>query len=462
LGKTQISIFRILSLEGKELRFLRKSDFALTLTVCLVGVFILAQNMQSAQSSSFLFSDDFSDGVADGWSEFTEENGFWSVINGEYFVTVGTFENGISTVNGFNLADCVIEANLRFLDTAVGYRAGIVFRYIDDKHYYSFEIGDEYDEIDIIKYSSVNPEYGESRTFIQPSFGNSSIGIVANQAYMLKIVIHGENFTAYLDELKVLSWVEETYTKGKVGLRARAADVFFDDFKVYSDDSIKNGTILEEYVDFHISSEDAFPGNKDLNVTVLSNFELLVAISNGGILPNETKQYTLNLVPQYANITTSFDIDLGWMTMTGATNTISITPSDLLGNPPPIEVSYGSIIITVWIHGNFSTETTVQNCLVIPSILSWPSWGEKTMNITADNLGFQNLSMDTHLKYTIRFDVRVEGTGTFDGQTSPNTETRHVYHSLDVIPELPSIIFLHFLLLVTSLATMIKLKRNKT
>lgn len=52
--------------------------------------------------------------------------GTWSVIDGEYFVSVGFVENGISTVNELNLADCMIETNLRFSDTEVGFRAGIV------------------------------------------------------------------------------------------------------------------------------------------------------------------------------------------------------------------------------------------------------------------------------------------------------------------------------------------------
>ena len=85
--------------------------------------------------------DDFNDGVADGW---TEHLGTWSVISGEYFISVGIVENGISTVSGLNLTDCKVETKLRF-NPAVNFRAGIVFRYTDNEHYYSFELSDEYD-----------------------------------------------------------------------------------------------------------------------------------------------------------------------------------------------------------------------------------------------------------------------------------------------------------------------------
>jgi len=200
-----------------------------------MSMLTLASNIEAVQTQEeeeLLFFDNFNDGVADGWTEFCEEGGSWNIVDGEYFVTVGLVENGISTVNELDLTDCIIETKLRFGDTEVGYRTGIVFRYTDNEHYYSFEIGNEYDEIDIIKYSAQNPEYGESRVFIQPSYGNSSIFIDANVDYALKVEVHGNTFTAYLDNQEVLSWTEETYTSGKVGLRARRAHAFFDNFTV--------------------------------------------------------------------------------------------------------------------------------------------------------------------------------------------------------------------------------------
>jgi len=177
---------------------------------------------------SQLFFDDFNDGDANGW---TASSGTWSVISGENFVTVGIVENGISTVDGLSLTNCIIETQLRFTDS-VGYRAGIIFRYTDNEHYYSLEIGNEYDEIDIIKYSPMNPNYGESRAVVAPEYGNSSIIINAETEYNLTIVVQGNTFTAYLDGQQVLSWTEQTYTSGTVGLRARRADVCFDNFNV--------------------------------------------------------------------------------------------------------------------------------------------------------------------------------------------------------------------------------------
>ena len=174
-----------------------------------------------------IFSDNFNDGTADGW---TQQMGSWAVLNGEYRVSVG-IENGISTVNGLSLADCVIQTQVRFTDS-VGYRAGIVFRYLDNQHYYSFEISNEYNKIELHKYSPANPAYGE---VIPPTYGSNLIAIDPNVNYQLRLEVVGSSFSAYLDGKKVLSGTDDSYSKGLVGLRARRADARFDYFLVNSD-----------------------------------------------------------------------------------------------------------------------------------------------------------------------------------------------------------------------------------
>jgi len=214
---------------------LSRKNALLTVQLLIVLALLLASFLnfkpfiQTVKAEPY-FSENFNDGVADGW---TPRLGSWRVMNGEYFVSVG--DNGISTLNGLNLTDCVIETQLRFTDS-VGYKAGIVFRYSDNSHYYAFEIGNEYDHMEIIKYSPASPDYGESqgRAFIQPLYGNSSLVINANVNYTLRIEIQGSNFNAYLDGQKVLSWTDSSYNSGLVGLRARRADANFENFKIES------------------------------------------------------------------------------------------------------------------------------------------------------------------------------------------------------------------------------------
>ena len=231
------------------------------LFVLLVNVFALIINPQSIQANTdnslllnplsstietdVIFSDDFNEGANDGW---TEQKGAWDITDQEYHV-VEEF-NAITSVDDYNLTGCIIETKLRFEEEKIGYRAGIVFGYINSQNYYAFEIGSEYDEIDIIKYSSVNPEYGESRTFISPLHGNSTITIEQNVNYTLKIKIMGSQFIAFLNDQQVLTWIEDTYASGLVGLRARRADAFFDDFKVYTEMPINFENWIDTFIDY--------------------------------------------------------------------------------------------------------------------------------------------------------------------------------------------------------------------
>ncbi|MEM2129704.1 MAG: LamG domain-containing protein [Candidatus Bathyarchaeia archaeon] len=192
------------------------------------------------------FSDDFNDGVADGW---TVHSGSWSVVNGEYRVSVGVVENGISTVSGLILTDYTIEAKLRFTDP-VGFRAGIVFRCIDDKNYYALELSNEYDAFHFCRYLTENPNYGtldsswaEPRGLPVPTYLIFDKGkINAGVEYTLRVTVTGSKFTGSLiskDVNATISWEDSTYTSGYVGLRARRADVSFDDFKVYNAEPIQ-------------------------------------------------------------------------------------------------------------------------------------------------------------------------------------------------------------------------------
>jgi len=196
------------------------------------------QILQDTLNQNNIFFDDFNDGIADGW---TGTAGKWSVINGEYFTSLGVVENGISVVNNLTLTDCAIEIKLRFTD-AVGFRAGIVFRYTDNEHFYAFVISHEYNKVGFHMYSPEYPEYGIGEEV------NYSINL--NVDYTLKVEIHGETFTGYLNGQKMLSWTDGTYTIGKVGLCARRTDVFYDNFtvKLYNLSEISTMESVNEYI----------------------------------------------------------------------------------------------------------------------------------------------------------------------------------------------------------------------
>ena len=205
-------------------------------------------SIRPVKSYEILFSDDFNDGVADGWVEkavrcfdhsmWQSIPSTWIVLDGQYLCEFlqdpyGAFDTGVSTVYDLNLTDYVAEAKVRFKEverTDFNFRAGIVFRYIDLKHYYSFEISDEYNCVLFVKYAEDDPAYGVSSKEID-------YPIFPNVCYILTIVVSGSSFTGYLNYTELIQWQDSDYTLGGVGLRARASDVFFDDF-IVSDEII--------------------------------------------------------------------------------------------------------------------------------------------------------------------------------------------------------------------------------
>jgi hypothetical protein len=222
-------------LERRKLKTIQIGQYAIPLwlifTLLLSGISgaVLVNYIWTAKevedAFEMVFFDDFNWGVAEGW---TEHSGAWSVIGGEYFVEVGIVENGISTVNTLNLTDCIIEAKLRFGDTSVGYRAGIVFGYVNNQHYYAFESSKEYDVLHIFRYSPHCADYGE-RIGLAWAYT-----IRADINYTLKTEIHDDTFTCYLNGENVITGKDSSYRAGKVGLKAIGADVYFDNFTVYS------------------------------------------------------------------------------------------------------------------------------------------------------------------------------------------------------------------------------------
>ena len=219
--------------------------------VIIISLPVTMINLKIVRAES-AFNDNFDDGVADGW---TQQVGSWSVVNGEYCVSVGVVENGISTVNELNLEDCTIETKLRFTDN-VGYRAGIVFRYMGKDTYYELEVSNEYDCLGFSKYLPECPDYGTQnygygeRTPAEIHFatgelkaGDKVIGSVPlatiskNVEYALRVTITGNTYVGELvgggiNQTIVWEDNDNPFMYGTVGLRARAADACFDDFSV--------------------------------------------------------------------------------------------------------------------------------------------------------------------------------------------------------------------------------------
>lgn len=215
----------------------------------------------------------------------------------------------------------------------------------------------------------------------------------------------------------------------------------------------------DQTVTVHVESGDAFPADSSLNLRVKVDFVFVLSYPNESITPNETKSYSISLVPQSASLTTSLDLDMGWMKMSGAENTVSISYSYLLGDSPPIVVSYGSITVTIWIHGMITGELSMQEGLVDPANITWLQWGEKDTAISTNALPGQTLLRRIILQYEANFTARFEGYGTQQGQTGTvKNQCEPIEQTVIVVPEFPSVIIA---LLGLSLVTIVMILSKK-
>jgi len=185
----------------------------------------LTVDFKKIGENATVFFDDFDDGVADGW---TVQLGNFQVVKGEYYTENEIGEKSVSIVDGLVLTDCIIEVNLRFTDAETGFRSGIVFRYIDDEHYYVLYVSAETSAAEFCMFSPGDTHWGATIDGVV----NRSVVVNYNTDYLLRVHIQGGTFTGFLNGEKILQVTDGNYTSGQVGLRAQRSDIFFDNFKV--------------------------------------------------------------------------------------------------------------------------------------------------------------------------------------------------------------------------------------
>ena len=170
------------------------------------------------------FIDNFDDQVSSNW---TLHLGSWQENSGAYHVSVPNIETGLSTLNGLNSSDGVIETKIRFSD-AVNFKAGIAFRYLDSQHFYTFEISHEYNWCGVMIYTPQSSFFGVDLV-AKPS-GTFPVQLYTD--YILKVVMQGDSFTCFVNGQQLLSLTDSRYKTGLVGLKATRSEASFDYFKV--------------------------------------------------------------------------------------------------------------------------------------------------------------------------------------------------------------------------------------
>jgi len=201
---------------------------AICLAAIVLGALLFVPPSQmsaphAGAATSAVFSDDFNDGNADGW---TPTLGTWWVEGGRYRTNAPVPVNHVSVVSGIQCDDCTIEVTVNHENWEVGYKHGIVFRYVDTQNYYRFWISDEYDQAGFDKCYSGSPSQCHYVS-VQNPFPNSG-----NHDYRLRVELSGADFKGYVDGVLVATFHDTDYTAGLVGVFAHRSGAAFDDFSL--------------------------------------------------------------------------------------------------------------------------------------------------------------------------------------------------------------------------------------
>ncbi|MFW9895301.1 MAG: NosD domain-containing protein, partial [Candidatus Thorarchaeota archaeon] len=175
-------------------------------------------------SKIYDFFDDFSqgDGPANGW---TVINGSWSVDSGVYIENLLEVD-GRSLLNSYTIENASIE--VRVNSSAGNFGAGVMFRHLDNRNFYTAGIGFWEYEVAIGKWTDDDPSQLENTSTYEDVLN-------AGQWYDLKIDVLGSSYLVYLDGILKNNLTDTDHLNaGQIGLMTwtNLSTSYFDDLKI--------------------------------------------------------------------------------------------------------------------------------------------------------------------------------------------------------------------------------------
>ncbi len=170
--------------------------------------------MSSGASAATLFSDNFDDGNADGW---TKSGGSWSVVSGAYQQT-GTSSDAKAQAGATSWTTQSVTARVR--PTAFGTNsaraAGVVARAQSTSNFYSLVL------------TPGGAQLRRGSTVL----ASASLGVAAGTWYTLTLNANSSTLTGRVNGVQVVSATDSTYASGRAGFVSTYAAATFDDLVV--------------------------------------------------------------------------------------------------------------------------------------------------------------------------------------------------------------------------------------
>ena len=169
-------------------------------------------------SGGAVFSDDFNDGNADGWTR-TEGSSRWSVNNFEYRIDRMSQSPNIQVAGNSTWTDYTVETKFKYVTKDPYFKETyLIFRYQDTDNYYYVKTYDNY--------GLWRVKYGGRVAGVDFVGNVANIDVLAeNVFHTLKVVATGSTFQVYLNGQNIGQFTDNRLANGKIGLGAKASQL---------------------------------------------------------------------------------------------------------------------------------------------------------------------------------------------------------------------------------------------
>lgn len=179
------------------------------------------------QGAQVVLSDNFSDPNS-GWDDDAWDEGSVHYVNGEYQITVDNQNWVVWSYLSQDFDNAIVSVKTRIASpTGVG-DYGILLRYVDNTHYYAFEVTED-------GYFSIWKRDGDETIMVYD--WEFSDAIPVSGTFTLNAAAVGNRLLIGVNDVLLADVTDDSFTSGKVGLIAGTLDktgltIAFDDFQV--------------------------------------------------------------------------------------------------------------------------------------------------------------------------------------------------------------------------------------
>jgi len=167
--------------------------------------YTIADAVRFEPIDTIAFNDDFENGI----SKWTTVKGTWNIVddNSKVYKQSGDLGESIITAGSSNWTDYFVEADLRLY--AVNQSVGLLGRYIDNENYYMLRLNKTDGKVELYKKEKDKLKLISSAPF--------AVNVGTN--YKLKLDMHGNSLTGYVDGVKKIEAIDSSISNGRVGIR---------------------------------------------------------------------------------------------------------------------------------------------------------------------------------------------------------------------------------------------------